>query len=146
MSTSCLIGIRKAGTKHDTVKYTRVNWDGYLDGVGYNLVNYFIDENTIEKLIDGGELSQLSESIKSSVYYKKNQCDGDLPKEIDLDKYTLYEFDGNVEFLYLFQNGEWFAQGYECGYIKLKDWITINHTDESDGQSWDKIGEYYDRN
>lgn len=62
MSTRCLIGRQY---KDKTIRYIYCHCDGYIDGVGTVLKKFYSDEETIEKLLDLGDLSAL----------------GDLPEE-----------------------------------------------------------------
>ena len=60
MGTSCLIGIR-----HDDKIYSfRVNYNGYLTGVGQLLLDNFDTEEKVDELVKCGEICSLEPSIK----------------------------------------------------------------------------------
>ena len=59
MSTRCLIGRQY---KDKTIRYIYCHCDGYIDGVGTVLKKFYSDEETIDKLLDLGDLSALGTS------------------------------------------------------------------------------------
>ncbi len=46
-----------------TIRSVYCHWDGYPEGVGATLKEYYTDSTTIENLLDLGDLSVLSENI-----------------------------------------------------------------------------------
>lgn len=56
MSTRCLIGRQY---KDKTIRYIYCHCDGYIDGVGTVLKKFYSDEETIDKLLDLGDLSAI---------------------------------------------------------------------------------------
>lgn len=75
MSTRCLIG-RKVG--NNKVEHIYCHHDGYLDGVGETLKNYYTTEDKIDKLMALGNLSALgkvAESNKDQWNYSKVNYD-----------------------------------------------------------------------
>ena len=59
MSTHSGIGIKR---KDGSVDATYCHFDGYLDGVGKNLNNFFRDANKVSNLVSMGDLRSISDS------------------------------------------------------------------------------------
>jgi hypothetical protein len=60
MATRSTIAVEQADGR---IRSIYCHWDGYPDGVGATLENYYTDERKIEKLLDLGDLSVLGENI-----------------------------------------------------------------------------------
>ena len=61
MATRSTIGmIQEDGT---TIRSVYCHWDGYPDGVGATLAEYYTDTATIDRLLDLGDLSVLDENL-----------------------------------------------------------------------------------
>lgn len=61
MSTRSLIGIYREEEK--MVEYIYCHFDGYLDGVGKKLEDHYQDQDKIERLIAGGDISYLGKDL-----------------------------------------------------------------------------------
>ncbi len=59
MSTRCLVGVEDPGDL--TVRYIYVHFDGYLDGVGHELLDGYTDREAAERLVAQGNSSTLEE-------------------------------------------------------------------------------------
>jgi hypothetical protein len=115
MSTSALISLVD---DHDMVRLTRVNWDGYPEGVGADLLNYFNKPEDVNELIDGGEIRTITGHDVE--YYNE---DDDYPQTLPLKEMVDKLVDGYlfndymVEFIYVMtNNGDWYV--HEIGDIE----------------------------
>jgi hypothetical protein len=121
MSTRSAIGLKLADGK---VKAIYCHWDGYLDGVGKILCNYYKDEETIKKLLDLGDLSGLGKIPEvdetywdaSKFHHNYDLCStyasrGDEDTEAitfnNEEEYLDY-YDLSVDYIYLFKDGKWY--------------------------------------
>lgn len=120
MSTRCLIG-RKVG--NNKVEYIYCHHDGYLDGVGETLKNYYTTRDKIDKLMALGDLSALgkvAESNKDQWDYSKVNYDlcaayrdrgeEDVDSRVVTEKgYTNIPRSENtwIEYLYLWDGEKW---------------------------------------
>lgn len=103
MSTRAFIGIQ-AGTK---VKYIYNHFDGYLSGVGQQLLNKFDNEADVHKFLEDGDRSSIDES-----YLSRGEKYEDIKPKIinksDLDK----NFNSSwSEYFYLFKKDSWYYKG-----------------------------------
>lgn len=100
MSTRAFIGIQ-TGTK---VKYIYNHFDGYLSGVGQQLLNSFDNEADVHKFLEDGDRSSIDESYLS----RGEKYENIKPKIInksDLDK----DFNSSwSEYFYLFKKDSWY--------------------------------------
>ena len=104
MSTRNRIGIK---LKDGMVESIYCHCDGYLEGVGQTLIAHYNDEKKVKKLIAMGDMYSLAESIKKSVFYKRDRGE----TGVESQKHSLKEFpDYGQEFEYLFTDGKWKAR------------------------------------
>lgn len=124
MSTRCRIAIKKQDGSYDSIYCHN---DGYPEGVGLTLVNYYKDEKKVRDLIALGDISSLGQTLD----YKPTFGDPDF----DMSKYHKYKgttdynrwrnegthaehseniddlrdiaMDNGAEYLYIYDNGKW---------------------------------------
>ena len=131
MSTRSFIG-KKIGNK---VKYFFCHWDGYVDGktgVGFTLNKYYNDERTVDELFDsvGGHIESLEKTPEETVAdLQKLAKEEGFEKELEEDQQKIVNFYtylrscvGDIEWVYLYDDGEWFYTMYDMrGFHSLKD-------------------------
>lgn len=101
MSTRSMIGVME---KDGSIKAIYCHFDGYLDGVGYTLLNNY-DEAKVRDLIERGDISSLGPRIKDSPAYPNTQHK-EFTDDLDYLDYC-WNRNGWVEFAYLLCDGEW---------------------------------------
>jgi hypothetical protein len=95
--------------KESDSSYTAVycHWDGYPEGVGETLKNFYSNPQDIQKLLEGGDMSSLGKTLNETVYYTQR---GEDPhnKTISnsLNELIKLAHDVNAEYLYVFDK-EW---------------------------------------
>jgi hypothetical protein len=100
MGTRSMVGVMVG----DKCRAVYVHWDGYLEGVGYELQNYKTQE-AVEELISHGDRSSLTDG-----FYKDRGEDGVDPTDYN----TFDEFFNAVEncwgeWYYVFKDGAWYC-------------------------------------
>jgi hypothetical protein len=102
-----------------TVSQTRINYDGYLSGVGRMLVEHYSSPlERVEELIKYGEISSLGMWIDThsfeepakdvTVYYGRDRGESDCEPKIFPSIYQFNEELSKEDYNYLFQDGKWF--------------------------------------
>lgn len=116
------------------------HWDGYLEGVGTTLTQYYTDIDKVLKLIDMGDVSSLDKEIGVQHPFSRFSTDFSQEKWDDLygDMTTFYtrdrgedtpardfpdakafrSFYGDAEFFYLFDGNEWTYAARGMPYFK----------------------------
>lgn len=139
MSTRSNVGI-KEGNKF---KYIYVHFDGYPTGVGATLKKYYTDPAKVEKLISLGDCSVLGRDLdperesfddynsktlneNGSLFYGRDRGEKNVDaKTEDWDTYVKYRNeDVWIEFVYVFENGEW--TGYRVHHEFDKSFNPMN--------------------
>jgi hypothetical protein len=105
------------------------HWDGYLEGVGATLTQYYTDIDKVLKLIDMGDVSSLDKEIGAqhpfsrfstdlsqedwdakfgdmTTFYTRDRGE-DTPARDFPDAKAFRSFYGDAEFFYLFDGNEW---------------------------------------
>lgn len=118
MSTRSLIGIKE----DKGITFVYCHFDGYLNGVGTTLVNYYDTEEKIHELLERGDISSLGEDIESCDFYKDrgeddvNSCL--IPTTPDLlDRYYICGQKSWADYVYLFEDGEWKFSVERCKMV-----------------------------
>ena len=126
MSTRSHVGISTIEEGINYVKYVYCHFDGYtINGVGQMLFEHYKDEEKVKELISLGDISFLEKNINPSkdsnhsfdtpekdvtVFYHRDRGDEENKP------YKIYDFqyypDKMIEYVYLFENGEWYSIGY----------------------------------
>ena len=126
MSTRSHIGISTIKEGNNYVKYVYCHFDGYtINGVGQMLFEHYKDEEKVKKLISLGDISFLEKNIEpSSSNHSFNTPEKDVTVFYHRDRgdmesgpYKIFDFqyypDKMIEYVYLFENGEWYSIGYD---------------------------------
>ena len=111
MSTRSNIGYLHPLTAKLTYIYCHL--DGYLDGVGYTLLDNYQTLEQVMELVGQGDASSISDTIDESVFYhtwRDEPWENVKPKTVD----TLREYEEQmmndifIEYPYVFIGGRWF--------------------------------------
>ena len=126
MSTRSYIGISTVKEGISYVNYVYCHFDGYtINGVGQMLFEHYKDEEKVKKLISLGDISFLEKNIEpSSSNHSFNTPEKDVTVFYHRDRgdeeskpYKIYDFqyypNKMIEYVYLFENGEWYSIGYD---------------------------------
>lgn len=116
MSTRSNIGILN---QDGTVDYIYCHYDGYLDHNGKILNEYYNTEDKVRELISLGDMSALTETIDSSIFYKR---DREEILKIYKTSYADYTKEYFEEYVYLFTPG----QGWEVREYGSNHWADLN--------------------
>jgi hypothetical protein len=116
MATRSNIGILN---HNGIVDYIYCHYDGYIDHNGKILNEYYNTEEKVRELISLGDMSALTETIDSSIFYKRDR--GEILK-IYKTSYADYTKEYFEEYVYLFTPG----QGWEVREYGLSHWTDLN--------------------
>jgi hypothetical protein len=118
MSTNSRVAIQ---LKNKKIKSIYVHWDGYLSGVGQDLLDFYNTEEKVNELLELGNLSILGTSIGEKVDFDKfdsrenKQClayGRDRGDEESEAKEHL-DSENEQEYNYLFKNGIWLFRKWD---------------------------------
>lgn len=104
MATRSLIGIVN---QDGSINYIYCHFDGFPTGeksVGWTLRDFYVDEEKIRKLINGGDISALVPDVDSVERYERN----DGRRAISETEFRMMGKKSCVDYLYLFENNNWF--------------------------------------
>ena len=113
MGTRSNIAIEDKETKVLTVVYC--HWDGYLEGVGAELLEQYNNLSMAEELIKGGDMSSLgshyAQMPERAEYPYSETWEDHKPKTFQNEYTLMYDLRGDVfiEYIYLFKNDKWFV-------------------------------------
>ena len=96
MATRSTINLKLSNGSY---RHIYCHWDGYLDGVGITLLNYYNTEEKINELMDDGDISSLTGTIDKTEFYKnRGEVDIDARiqeyNEIQLESYNYFFIEG----------------------------------------------------
>lgn len=88
------------------------HWDGYIDGVGQYLLDYYNSFGKALELILGGDISSIQETSRGCEYYAKRD-DEDWVRIMPSFSETPPK--KTEDYLYIFEDGRWYVyDGYDC--------------------------------
>lgn len=103
MSTRSTIAVELAD---GTVSSVYCHWDGYLEGVGQTLVDYYSDRDLAVQLVHGGSISSLGINIHETDYYP--DCESWVERWRNMDDYVQNMREYAQEYNYLLDStGQW---------------------------------------
>lgn len=116
MSTRCRIGIELPDGK---VRSIYCHHDGYLSGVGKMLNDHYQTAEKVEKLMDLGDISSLSETVEAT--YPDAYSHEDVQIREDETTADFWRYAGNCgeEFVYLYE------YQYDLGGCPFHQWSYI---------------------
>lgn len=144
MSTNSTIAVQKLD---GTVQSVYCHWDGYIDGVGKTLINYYNSQRLAELVVSGGDISYLRKEFSPSTSTVHNF---DNPQK---DVTVLYHRDrgekfsiGNYwdvkmfklsntkqEYNYLWVDGEWNVSFNNSGIFNpVKNYVSVEQVKQPD--------------
>ena len=86
------------------------HFDGYPEGdgsVGKTLQDFYLTEEKVRELIEGGAMSSLSQEVKDCEFYTKRGEELHNYKGLELDALRRIGIDIGCEYLYVFFRNEW---------------------------------------
>jgi len=118
MSTNSRVSIQ---LKNRKIKSIFVHWDGYLSGVGQDLLDFYNTEEKLNELLELGNLSVLGTSIGKKVDFNKfdsrenKQClaYGRDRGEDESEAIEHLDSEYEREYNYLFKNGIWLFRKWD---------------------------------
>lgn len=104
MATRSTIAIKQG----KTIRAIYCHWDGYPEGVGATLANYYNNEMVATALVNLGGFSSLHETLKETAEgaYK---TESEQPRTFDSVEQWVNEFNCGEEYYYLYTAGEGWA-------------------------------------
>ena len=94
-----------------TIGQVYCHWDGYLDHNGKILQNYFTDPFKVRELLDGGDMSSLSETVAGCSFYSERgeTC----PQRMYKDFAEFRKEAQGEEYNYILRrDGRWYVEFY----------------------------------
>jgi len=119
MATRSRIGYEM---KSGSIRHIYSHWDGYPSNNGKLLVQHYNTYGKIKQLIDGGDISSLGPEIgekhdfddqtvrdRMTTFYGRDRGEEGTKAKVSKTKasYANPSRDGDIEFYYLFKDGEW---------------------------------------
>jgi hypothetical protein len=103
-----------------TVKQIYCQWDGYLAANGETLLNHYDTPEKVSELISMGDMSCLTDSIESSVFYGRDRNETGVSAE-RYDSFEDYCQNGDSqEYNYIMREGVWYVErGNQNEFITL---------------------------
>tara|TARA_R110000803_G_scaffold40444_1_gene87174 strand:- start:338 stop:769 length:432 start_codon:yes stop_codon:yes gene_type:complete len=102
------------GGADDTIKAVYCHSDGYLSNNGKILDQHYRDEDKVDELLAGGDMSSLKDTIKDTIFYHRDKKESyervkasTLKNETDLIEHAFSYYD--AELLYMFAYGTWYV-------------------------------------
>jgi hypothetical protein len=109
MSTSALLIQADTGEREDETALTRVQFDGYPEGIGRELLEYFTDPYEVRLLITGGEIRAIQGT--DTEYYNNPEFpvwEESVDVERELTNGTLFNT-YSVDYIYEFYQDTWYV-------------------------------------
>ena len=118
MSTNAIIAIKNF--TDGVIKFTTLNWDGYLDGAGKILLDHYQSPGKIHSLINEGQISSLGKDIGIKndfdnrnkdiccFYHRDRNEDKRGPWSYNNIKGFIEEESGNYSYIYCYIDNDWF--------------------------------------
>lgn len=123
MGTPACIGIQL----NETIKWSYVNYDGYVEDTGRKLVEFYNDVNQADALISLGDLSVLGKSIECpdghsfenpvrgyTIAYKRDRGEENVDPKMG-DYFSFLRCNKNI-IRYLFKDGMWYVVRFDYDY------------------------------
>lgn len=130
MGTRSNVGVINEDGTTDVVY---VHWDGYVtNGVGDKLRTYYQDKAKVKELVEGGDMSNLTNTTTTCGYYTKRGETRNVGRHKTVNEYLKHLSEGDgfvfIEYIYLFdtKNEQWWVietdskRGINQEIIKLK--------------------------
>jgi hypothetical protein len=87
------------------------HWDGYLSHNGQILQNNYTDPFKVRELLDGGDMSSLSDSVEGCSFYKERG--DDCPQRMYKDYAEFRKEAQGEEYNYILRrDGKWYVEFY----------------------------------
>ena len=102
MSTRCYIGVKRPD---HSIEFVYCHHDGYPEGVGWTLQDFYPDGN-IDEILKVGAMSSLGDTPELCEFYKDPE--NHSIKRDCLWAYKKYVKDSDAEYAYIFQDGKWY--------------------------------------
>jgi hypothetical protein len=117
MATRSTIGIK---SQDGTIRAIYCHWDGYPEGVGATLANYYNNETVAIALINLGGFSSLHETLKETAEGAYG-TESDKARTFTGEKDWFENFNAGEEYFYLYTGTEWlYSQGGNWSGIKTE--------------------------
>ena len=102
MSTSALIAYKNENGNYDV---NAINFDGYIEGVGKTLQNFWNDAEKAKNICHEKEIRSLGEDMKETEFYTKYLSV--LRRRQGLSFEKLCNESGNFSYTYIYEDGMW---------------------------------------
>ena len=104
MATRSAIGVR---THDGKIKAVYCHWDGYIEGVGATLLNFYKDVFKVHQLLDKGHISSLESTIKATNFYAEGEGLKDNEPVVVPNTDEMVEYFDGCEYFYVFEDDYW---------------------------------------
>lgn len=109
MATRSRIGIEN---EHGTIRSIYCHWDGYPSGVGKTLQTHYMDRDKVEALLSLGNISELGDSIETTVAYARDRGedakDNFYREDLDINSFKRKLKASDQDWAYIMgPNGQW---------------------------------------
>jgi hypothetical protein len=102
------------GGADDTIKAVYCHNDGYLSNNGKKLDQHYADEDKVNELLAGGDMSSLKDTIEDTIFYHRDKKESyervkaaTLKNETELLEHAFEYYDAEV--VYMFAYGSWYV-------------------------------------
>lgn len=119
MSSPAAVGVEYA---EGAIRYIVVNYDGYPDDMGVDLITHYTDAEKLEALLDLGELSSLGDTLETCDAYHRDHEEPLTSAHEVLGRagyVTSAVEDGWALWTYLFTDSGWLIYSTHRGWQSL---------------------------
>ena len=141
MATRSTIAVKLSDNSYQQVY---CHWDGYLSNNGQKLLNFYNSQSLAELVTSHGGISSLHEHFSTelphtfdnhakdvTILYKRDTSELGLGLDVNTKIFKDLEYFENnrqvEEFNYLFENGQWYVQFDDTGYLLLTQELINKH-------------------
>jgi hypothetical protein len=123
-----------------TVGQIYCHWDGYLDHNGKILQNYYTDPFKVRELLDGGDMSSLSDTVAGCSFYALYERGEDCPQRMYKDYAEFRKEAQGEEYDYILRLVDGKAVWFVRCYASNDKWVTLAEAREmeaiEEGEDW----------
>jgi hypothetical protein len=126
MATRSNIGARQ---NDGTIKAIYCHWDGYPEGVGAMLAEYYADPTKVEALLNLGDISSLLKTVEetySASYIKRGESGVEATTYKSEEEWLESARNSDIEYLYVFEKDSYLEE-YRWSFFSVYErWHTVS--------------------
>ena len=114
MNTFLHVGLKMATRSNIGIKvdggydFIYCHWDGYPSNNGKILLNHYTTEESVNDLINGGDISSLGDNLEKTTFYARDRGEKDVFAQFTDSRDEVYQ----QEWAYVWEDGGWWVKGH----------------------------------